>query len=96
MNEETMQTAQVTESSAQKAKYLRIKVYDTRTGKSQVNVNLPLRLLDFAVKFIPKNLEATKGIDVAGLIEAVKAGAVGQLVDVIDEEKNQHVEVCIE
>ena len=78
------------------AKYLRVKVYDTRTGKSQVNVNMPLRLLNFAVRFIPKNLEATKGIDVAGLIEAIKDGAVCKIVDIIDEEKNQHVEVCVE
>ncbi|MHB8757722.1 MAG: SHOCT-like domain-containing protein, partial [Bacillota bacterium] len=77
-------------------KFLRVKVYDTRTGKSQVNINMPLRLLDFAVKFIPKNTGATKDIDVAGLIEAAKSGAVGKIVDVTDEEKNQHVEVCIE
>ncbi|HEY3314910.1 MAG TPA: hypothetical protein VGL40_06480 [Bacillota bacterium] len=91
-----VETAPGSESSGRKAKFLRIKVYDTQSGKSQVNINLPIRLLDFAVKFIPKNLEATKGIDVAGLIEAAKAGAVGKIIDVTDEEKNQHVEVCIE
>ncbi|HEY3316621.1 MAG TPA: hypothetical protein VGL40_15260 [Bacillota bacterium] len=91
-----VETGQGEEQTPHSAKFLKVKVYDTRSGKAKVNVNLPLNLLDIAVRFIPKDHEYTKGLDMVGLVEAIRGGAVGKIVEVDDEEEHQHVEVYVE
>ncbi len=78
-------------------KWLRIQVTDMRTGKSKANVKIPASLADFGMKmatrFAPANIE---GLDMNQIIEAVKSGGEGKLVDVEDEEKGEHVEIYVE
>ena len=85
----------------QVARFLRVRVYDEKTGKNKVNVNLPFSLVEvglrMGLKFIPKDT----GIDVSGinmeeLIKAVKEGVTGKIVDVTDDDEGVHVEVVIE
>ncbi len=76
---------------------LRVRVTDMSTGKAKVNVNVPMRLVDaginIAAQFIPEMenaqmLEAVK--------EALSENMSGKIVDVIDEEDQEHVEIFIE
>ena len=68
------------------------------SGKSKVNVNLPLKLVDaglnIAAQFAPED------IDVAGLMDAVNDAIddnlTGKIVDVVDGEDGEHIEVFIE
>ncbi len=91
-----VETTQVAETTARQAHFLRVKVYDTRSGRATVNVNLPLSLLDVALKFVPKDTEYLKGLDVEALVAAIKSGAHGKIVDITSDEESQHVEVYIE
>lgn len=83
------------------ARFLRVRVYDEKTGKNKVNVNLPFSLVELVlrmgVKFIPKD----SGVDFSAanleeLIKAVKEGVTGKIVDVTDEDEGVHVEVVVE
>ena len=83
-----------------KAKWLRIQV-KTMEDKPKVNVNIPLSLVDVGLKlaktYDPQLKES--GIDqinIEEIMEAVKNGAEGKIVDVEDEENQTKVKVYVE
>jgi hypothetical protein len=80
-------------SSGSGARWLRVRVTDTITGKTKATVNLPMRLVDAGL-----NIASQYAPDVAfdELIEAINAGAEGKIIDVVDEEDGEHVEIFIE
>ena len=80
-------------SSAVGGRTLRVRVTDMLTGKPKATVNLPLGLVDAGL-----NIASNYAPDVAfdGLIDSIKAGADGKLIDVIDEEDGEHVEIFID
>ncbi len=83
-----------------KAKWLRVRVL-AEDDKTKVNVNLPLSLVDvglkLAMKFTPElQDESLKDIDFEEILEAIKNGAEGKIVDVYNEEDSTTVEVFIE
>jgi hypothetical protein len=80
------------------ARWLRVRVTDMATGKSKVNVNLPLKLVDaginIAAQFVPDEIELD-GIMTA-VNEAIGDNMIGKIVDVVDSEDGEHIEVIIE
>ena len=80
-------------SSAGGARWLKVRVTDMVTGKPKATVNLPLGLLDAGL-----NIASKYAPDIAfnELIEAINAGAEGKVIDVYDEEDDEHVEIFIE
>ena len=82
------------------AKWLKIRVR-TMDDNPKVNVNIPISLVDvglkLAKKFDPKMEEAgLDKIDLDEIIEAVKSGAEGKIVDVEDEENQTKVRIYVE
>ncbi len=75
------------------ARWLRVRVTDTVTGKAKATVNLPLGLVDAGL-----NIASKYAPDIAfdELLEAINNGAEGKLIDVVDEEDGEHVEIFIE
>jgi len=74
--------------------WLRVRVTDTATGRTKVNVNLPLGLLDagmnIATQFAPE-------VNFGQIAEAVRSGELqGKIVDVFDEDGGEHVEVFVD
>jgi SHOCT-like domain len=85
---------QMTASGEPRKGWLRVRVTDTATGKTKVNVNLPLGLVDagmnIANQFVPE-------MGIEELSAAIRdSGMQGKIVDVIDEEDGEHVEIFIE
>jgi polyhydroxyalkanoate synthesis regulator phasin len=76
---------------------LRVRVSDMSTGKAKVNVNVPMRLVDaglnIAAQFVP---EMENGQMMEAVKEALSENMSGKIVDVIDEEDQEHVEIFIE
>lgn len=82
------------------AKWLKIRV-NTMDDNPKVNVNIPISLVEvglkLAKKFDPKLEEAgLDQIDLDEIIEAVKNGAEGKIVDVEDEEDQTKVQIYVE
>lgn len=74
--------------------WLRVRVTDIATGRTKVNVNLPLGLVDagmnIATQFAPD-------INFSQIADAVRNGDLeGKIVDVIDEVDGEHVEVFVD
>ena len=79
------------------SKFLRVRVTDMSSGKTKVNVNVPMKLVDaglnIAAQFTPE-MENAQMMD--AVKEALAANIQGKIVDVIDEEDNEHVEIFID
>lgn len=80
----------------QSGKFFRVRVTDTKTGKTRVNVRLPIGLVGAGLKMGMKFSPEMAGMDPEMLNEFLKSGEIGQIVDVLDEEDGEHVEVFIE
>ncbi len=79
-----------------KARFLRVRVTDTDTGKPRVNVRLPVSLINLGVKIGSRYSPEIEGIDMASLLQAIQLGEPGPFVDVFDDEDGEHVEVFLE
>lgn len=78
------------------AKWLRVRVTDTKTGKVRVNVRLPVNVVSAGLKMGAKFSPEVECLDVDQLMTHIRSGETGQIVDVIDEQDSEHVEVFIE
>lgn len=83
----------------QKARWLRVRVTEQATGKRKVSVNVPIGLVNVAMKigakFVPE-LDEMDSVHVAEAIEAIKSGAHGKIVEVEDDEDGDRVEIFVE
>jgi hypothetical protein len=81
---------------AGEARWFRVRVTDTRTGKAKINVNVPTGLVNVGIRmgarFAP-NLEAEQ---MQAMIDALKSGARGKILDMMDDEASEHVEIFVE
>ncbi len=78
------------------AKWFRIRVTDMTTGRAKVNVNLPIGLVNVGVKIAGKFAPETDTLEVQQIIEAIKSGAQGKIIDVMDDDDGEHVEIYVE
>lgn len=77
-------------------RWLRVRVTDTDTGKTRVNVRLPLNVVEAGMKMGLRSAPAIQDMDPNVLMEMIRSGEIGQIVDVFDEQDGEHVEVFIE
>lgn len=77
-------------------RWLRVRVTDTDSGKTRVNVRLPLNLVGSGLRMGMRFAPEIEGLDVNELMSFIQSGEIGHLVDVYDDEDGEHVEVYIE
>jgi hypothetical protein len=79
-----------------KPRYLRILVTDSDTGKTRVNVSLPVSLIESGMQMGAKLVPEVQGLSWEDLSAWMTSGESGQIVDVFDEEDGEHIEVFLE
>lgn len=77
-------------------KWLRVRVTDRSTGKTKVNVNVPVGLLDVGLKMGAHFAPEMAGMDWTTIQAAVKGGLHGRILEVEDEEDDERVEIFVE
>lgn len=92
---EAMEASRPTEGPP-RAKWIRIKV--TEAGRSVVNVRVPAALLNVVNRFVPRDVVDANGnpIDLQALVQAAREAGEGRLVEVVDEAKQERVEITLE
>jgi hypothetical protein len=75
------------------ARWLRVRVTDTITGRAKATVNLPMGLVDAGLNIAA---QYAPGVAFDELMQAINAGAEGKIIDVVDEEDGEHIEIFIE
>lgn len=78
------------------AKWLRVRVTDLDSGRSKVNVNIPMSLVNVGIKMGARFAPDVEGLDYVQIQQAIRSGAQGKIVDIIDEESGERVEIFIE
>lgn len=78
------------------ARHVRIRVTDLSTGRANVNIRLPVSLVDTALK-----IGARFGVDIGDmapqdLMTMIRSNTPGPIIDVRDEDGGEHVEIMIE
>jgi hypothetical protein len=87
------------EASAQgagKARWFRVRVTDLSTGKPKVNVNIPMGLVNVGMRMGARFAPDIAGIDTAQVMQAIRDGVQGKVVDVEDEDDGERVEIFVE
>jgi len=83
------------------AKWLKIRVLEEKEKgkKTKVNVNIPIAIVETGLKIgkgFDENLDsALNGIDIKDIMEMIKSGAEGKIVD-IETDEGEIVEIYIE
>lgn len=78
------------------AKWFRVRITDVATGKTKVNVNIPMGLVNVGMKMGARFAPEVEGVDFEELTSLVQGGAHGKVIDVIDNEEGEHVEIFVE
>ncbi|MCL4562984.1 MAG: hypothetical protein M1281_20520 [Chloroflexi bacterium] len=76
--------------------WFRVRVTDSETGKSRVNVRLPVSLISAGIKMGARFSPHAEEIDLDQIAQFIQAGEVGQVIDVYDDKDGEHVELFLE
>ncbi len=84
-------------SRASRAQWVRVRITDLRSNRQKVNVNIPVGLIGIGVK-LGARLSAGNGhkVDMDELLETIRSGATGKLIDIEDIEDGERLEVFVE
>ncbi|HSR29535.1 MAG TPA: hypothetical protein VLY63_03150 [Anaerolineae bacterium] len=77
-------------------RWFRVRVTDLESGKSKVNVNLPMSLVEVGTRMGARFAPELEDMDFHDIIEQVKSGAQGKIVEVEDLEGGERVEIYVE
>jgi len=82
--------------SSSGAKWLRVRVTDLNTGRSKATVQIPLTLMDAGMKIGAHFAPEIDGVNMDKLMEALRSGMTGKIIDATDDEDGEHVEIFVE
>jgi hypothetical protein len=87
---------QTEEPRKSEGKFFRVSITDSTTGKSRANIRMPLSVMGIGLKFGAHFAPQIDGVESEQLMEAIRNGQVGKIIDVYDDEDEEHVEIFIE
>ncbi|MFN7035898.1 MAG: SHOCT-like domain-containing protein [Bellilinea sp.] len=77
-------------------RWLRVRITDLRSGKVRVNIRLPVTVLSTGMKLGARFSPEIGEVEMGQIMDAIQSGEIGQIVDVYDEEDQEHIEVGLE
>lgn len=83
-------------ASPGEGRWLRVRVTDIDSGKTAVNVNLPVSLVNVGLRMGARFVPEMEGVSMSELEESIRQGVTGKVIDIVDEEEGQRVEVYVE
>jgi len=78
------------------ARWLRVRVTDTASGRSKATVQIPISLIDAGMKIGAHFAPEVAGVDMSEVMDALRNGMTGKIIDVMDDEDGEHVEIFVE
>jgi hypothetical protein len=82
--------------SASGAKWLRVRVTDVASGRSKATVQIPISLMEAGMKIGAHFAPEIDGVNMDQLMDALRLGTTGKIIDVVDDEDGEHVEIFVE
>lgn len=90
---EALEASSTTGEAARGGKWFRIRVTDLKSGRHKVNVNIPMGLVSVGAKIGAK---FASPMDVEEILDAIRGGARGKIIDVEDMEDGERVEIYVD
>jgi len=84
------------ESRKTEGKFLRVSITETTTEKSRANIRMPLSVMGIGMRFGAHFAPQIDGVESEQLMDAIRNGQVGKIIDVFDDDDGEHVEIYIE
>jgi hypothetical protein len=84
------------ESRKTEGKFFRVSITDTTTGKSRANIRMPLSVMGIGMRFGAHFAPQIDGVESEQLMDAIRNGQVGKIIDVFDDDDGEHIEIYIE
>jgi len=83
-------------AQAGRKQFLRIQVTDLASGAAKVNVTVPMGLVSAGLRMAERFAPDLEDFDMQELEELLASGAIGKIVEIMDEEDNERVEIYVE
>jgi hypothetical protein len=96
LEQEATSRQQSTGETVSSGRWFRVRVTDADSGRTRVNVRMPLGVVNAGIRMGMKFAPELEGVDPQEIISLVQSGEVGQIVDAYDEDDDEHVEIFIE
>jgi hypothetical protein len=77
-------------------RWFRVRVTDLETGRNKVNVNLPMSLVEVGTRMGARFAPELEGMDFEDIVEQIKSGAQGKIIEVEDADGGERVEIYVE
>lgn len=74
------------------ARNVRLRVSDSHTDQERVDVNVPLKIVEFGLRFVPETIDDR----IENIRTAVNAGKAGPVLDIKDSDGANRVEISLE
>ena len=81
---------------ASKPRWFRVRVTDVKTGRSKVNVNIPIGLVNVGMRMGARFAPEMEGFAYDELMDAIRSGRQGKVIDITDNEDGERVEIFVE
>lgn len=77
-------------------RWFRVRVTDVTTGRNKVNINIPMGLVNVGIKMGARFAPEIEDGQLENILEAVRSGQHGKVMDITDEEDGERVEIFVE
>jgi hypothetical protein len=81
---------------ASSPRWFRVRVTDVQSGRNKVNINIPMGLVSVGIKMGARFAPEIEGERLESILEAVRSGQLGKVMDITDEEDGERVEIFVE
>ncbi len=87
-----VETPVARERATYQPRWLRLKITDKRNDRTNINITIPLPLLDWGLKIA----EETAGVNLTAVRDVIRNGAEGKIFEVEDSASDGRVEISVE
>lgn len=81
---------------ASSPRWFRVRVTDMKSGRNKVNVNLPMGLVNVGIKMGARFAPEMEGANYDQIMQAVRSGQQGKILDITNDEDGERVEIFVE
>ncbi len=81
---------------ASNPRWFRVRVTDLRSGRNKINVNIPMGLVNVGIKMGARFAPEVEGVEYKEIMEAIRSGQQGKVLDVTNDEEGERVEIFVE
>jgi hypothetical protein len=79
-----------------RGRWMRVRVTDVASGRVKVSVNVPMSLVDVGIRMGARFMPKTESVDPQQILEALRGGETGKIIDVEDSDSGEHVEIYVD